>query len=117
MKKHLLWLLVPLIALSLVGCDQLGTDADSNLKTVYVGPEKVDCEGEGPQTCYQIKENPDDPWSLYYYEIDGFEYEPGYEYELIVSEKQEENPPAGGSRRRRQGGVSQGIRRGLERGH
>jgi heat shock protein HslJ len=57
----------------------------------------VDCEGEGPQTCYLVKENREDEWSLYYFEIDGFEYEPGYEYELIVSENNVENPPAGGS--------------------
>ena len=55
MNKHLLWLLIPLIALPLVGCDQLGLNEESNLKTVYVGPEKVDCEGDGPQTCYLIK--------------------------------------------------------------
>ena len=97
MKKHLLWLLISLIALTLVGCDQLGLNEESNLKTVYVGPERVDCEGEGPQTCYLIKENPEDDWSLYYYGIDGFDYEPGYEYELIVSENNVENPPAGGS--------------------
>jgi heat shock protein HslJ len=97
MKKYLLWLLIPLIALSLVGCDQLGSDEESNLKTVYVGPERVDCEGEGPQTCYLIKENPEDEWSLWYEEIDGFDFEPGYEYELIVSGNEVENPPAGGS--------------------
>ena len=98
MKTYLLWLLIPLIALSLIGCDQLGSDEESsNLKTVYVGPEKVDCEGEGPQTCYLVKENPEDEWSLWYFEIEGFEYEPGYEYELIVSENNVENPPTGGS--------------------
>ncbi len=97
MKKYLFWLLIPLAALSLVGCDQLGLGEESNLKTVYVGPERVDCEGEGPQTCYLIKENSEDEWSLYYFGIDGFDYEPGYEYELIVSENNVENPPAGGS--------------------
>ncbi len=99
MKKYLLWLLVPLLVLLLAGCDQLGTTEEpgSNLKRIYVGPEKVDCEGEGPQTCYLVREDPAEQWSLYYFEIDGFDFEPGYEYELIVSENSVQNPPAGGS--------------------
>lgn len=99
MKKNLLWLLVPLLVLLLAGCDQLGSTAEpgSNLKTIYVGSEKVDCEGEGPQTCYLVKEDPAEQWNLYYSEIDGFDFEPGYEYELIISENDVQDPPAGGS--------------------
>ena len=62
-----------------------------------VGPERVPCEGEGPQECYQVKETPDGEWQLFYDEIEGFEWEPGYEYELLVNVYQVENPPAGGS--------------------
>ena len=97
MKKYLMWILIPLIVLSLVSCDQLSSDDEPDLKTIYVGPERVDCEGEGPQTCYLIKENPEDEWSLWYEDIGDFDFKPGYEYELIVSENQVENPPAGGS--------------------
>jgi heat shock protein HslJ len=67
------------------------------IKTVYIGPERVECEGEGPQECYQYKEDPGDDWQLYYFGIDGFEYEEGYVYELLVAERSVENPPAGGS--------------------
>ena len=67
------------------------------IKTVYIGPERVDCVGEGPQTCYQYKENEEDLWGLYYFGIDGFDYEEGFEYELLVAETTIENPPAGGS--------------------
>lgn len=67
------------------------------IKTIYIGPERVECEGEGPQLCYQYKEDPDGDWLLYYNEIEGFEYESGYIYELLVAETQVENPPAGGS--------------------
>ena len=66
-------------------------------KTVYIGPERVECEGEGPQMCYQYKEDPEGDWQLYYFGIDGFEYEEGYVYELYVLESSVENPPAGGS--------------------
>lgn len=67
------------------------------LRTIYVGPERVECEGEGPQLCYQYKENPQDDWLLYYGEIENFEYEEGYVYELVVAESNVDAPPAGGS--------------------
>ncbi|UCG24826.1 MAG: META domain-containing protein [Chloroflexota bacterium] len=67
------------------------------IRTIYIGPERVECQGEGPQLCYQYKERPEDDWLLYYNEIDGFEYEEGYVYELMVAETNVPNPPAGGS--------------------
>ena len=66
-------------------------------RTIYVGPLLVDCEGEGPQKCMLVKEKPEDDYTLFYDQIEGFEYEEGYEYKLIVKEEPVENPPAGGS--------------------
>ena len=66
-------------------------------RTIYVGPLLVDCEGEGPQKCMLVKEKPEDDYTLFYDQIEGFEYEKGYEYKLIVKEELVENPPAGGS--------------------
>jgi heat shock protein HslJ len=65
--------------------------------TVFIGPSQVECQGEGPQLCYLYKENPDDDWLLFYDEIEGFEYEEGYDYELTVAKTPIENPPADGS--------------------
>ena len=65
--------------------------------TLFVGPERVPCEGEGPQECYLVKETPEGEWELFYDQIEGFEWEPGYFYELRVNVYQVENPPAGGS--------------------
>ena len=65
--------------------------------TLFVGPERVPCEGEGPQECNQVSETPDGEWQLFYNEIEGFQWEPGYIYELRVNVYQIENPPAGGS--------------------
>ena len=96
MKKVLLWLVIPFVILLFVGCDQLNQE-EAELKTIFVGPDRVDCEGEGPQTCYLVKENATDSWGLYYSEIEGLDYEAGYTYEVIVAENQVENPPAGGS--------------------
>jgi heat shock protein HslJ len=69
----------------------------SGEKTIYVGSELVDCEGEGPQQCMLVKENPTDEYSLFYDQIEGFVYDEGFEYELKVIEEPVENPPAGGS--------------------
>lgn len=64
---------------------------------VIVGPEQVECEGEGPQLCYLIKTEPDGEWEYFYSGIQGFEFEPGYEYELVVAVIPVKNPPAGAS--------------------
>ncbi|MGK7958527.1 MAG: META domain-containing protein [Crocosphaera sp.] len=56
-------------------------------KTVYISPETVDCIGVTPQKCLQIKENLEDNWTFFYGNIEGFDYEPGYFYELRISEK------------------------------
>ena len=67
------------------------------VKTIYVGPELVDCVGEAPQQCILVKEDPNAEYQYFYFGIEGFEYEPGYEYELLIRETAVENPPAGGS--------------------
>jgi heat shock protein HslJ len=44
-----------------------------------------------------VKENPEDDWTLFYDQIEGFEYEEGYEYELRILEEEVEDPPADAS--------------------
>jgi len=73
------------------------TDDNGIEKTLFVGPEKVDCVGVAPQKCYKVREDPSEEWRFFYSEIAGFEFEPGYEYELLVREVKVENPPADGS--------------------
>ncbi|PID87281.1 MAG: hypothetical protein CSB13_00225 [Chloroflexi bacterium] len=72
-------------------------EGSGEMVTMYVGSEFVDCEGEGPQTCMLIKYSPDEEYQLFYNGIDGFTFEPGYEYELKVRVTPVENPPADGS--------------------
>jgi heat shock protein HslJ len=64
---------------------------------VFVAPYQVDCEGEGPQKCLLIREDPSDEYQLFYFGIKGFEFEPGYSYQLKVKKEKVDNPPAGGS--------------------
>ena len=111
MKKsfYLLGLLAALAALALGACATAAqqpaqpndlpakTEATPVEKTLYVGSSQVDCTGVAPQKCLQVKEKPADPYQLFYGTIDGFEYEEGYEYELVVRVEQIENPPADAS--------------------
>lgn len=66
-------------------------------KTLFVGPELVDCTGVAPQKCLQVREDPDGEYQLFYSNIEGFTFEPGFEYELLVSVETVANPPADGS--------------------
>jgi heat shock protein HslJ len=87
--------LLALLVLSTVTAAQ---DSDSGaVKTLYVASEPVPCQGIGPQLCLQVKEAPDEAYSLFYDSIEGFVYEPGYDYELLVTVSDIENPPADAS--------------------
>lgn len=66
-------------------------------QTLYVGPVTVPCQGVAPQVCLQVKESPDEAYRLFYNRIEGFDYEPGYNYELRVEVSEIENPPADAS--------------------
>ena len=72
-------------------------EAPPEEKTIFIGPEKVECVGVGPMECYQVKEDPNAEWQFFYDEIEGFEWEPGYTYEIRVAIHQVENPPADAS--------------------
>jgi heat shock protein HslJ len=69
----------------------------ARIVTMIVGPVLVDCTGVAPQKCYQVKAKPEDEWRLFYSPIQGFEYEPGYEYQITVKVEPVANPPADAS--------------------
>ncbi len=66
-------------------------------KTLFVGPSLVDCEGVAPQKCMLVMDNPDDGYQMFYGNIEGFDFEEGFEYELIVRVEEVEDPPADAS--------------------
>jgi heat shock protein HslJ len=86
-----------LLALASVVVAACGPFGGSGEMTVYVGPYQVDCVGVAPQKCLLVKEKPGDDWTMRYDPIQGFDYEPGYEYELRILEEKVENPPADAS--------------------
>ncbi len=97
MNKKRTWV-VTMLALAAVvvsACGPLGGGAAQ--KTVYVGPYQVDCVGVGPQKCLLVKEDAEGDWTMYYDRIVGFDYEPGYEYTLRISEEKVKDPPADAS--------------------
>ena len=68
------------------------------VKTFFVGPEQAECSaGAGLRQCLMVKENPDDDYTFFYDNIDGFEWEEGYDYELLVEVFNVANPPADAS--------------------
>jgi heat shock protein HslJ len=73
------------------------TEAVGRVITAWVGPELVDCVGVAPQKCMQVKTNPDGEYTLFYDQIEGFDYQEGYEYEIQVLVEAVPNPPADAS--------------------
>jgi heat shock protein HslJ len=64
---------------------------------MIVAPELVDCEGAHPQKCMRVKFDPDEDWQYFYDQVEGFEFEPGYRYTLLVEKLEVQDPPADGS--------------------
>lgn len=59
---------------------------------MYIAAEQVDCVGVVPMKCLQVKESKDDNWTYFYSAIDGFSYESGYEYELLIKKTKVSDP-------------------------
>ncbi|MEN4761123.1 MULTISPECIES: DUF4377 domain-containing protein [unclassified Chryseobacterium] len=98
--KSILMGFIPAVAIfSLTQCTTTSdaTSSNGNEKTFIVGPQTADCTGVAPMKCLQVKETPNGEWTNFYTNIDGFTYEPGYEYVLKVKTEKIANPPADGS--------------------
>lgn len=89
------YIIAPLFLL-MAGCSQNArTDqAAENTKTLYIDSELADCVGVAPMKCMKIKESPDAEWEFFYQSIDGFTYEPEYQYRVSVKTTDVPNPPA-----------------------
>lgn len=78
-----------------VACGPAGSE--STTQTLFVGAEQVDCVGVAPQRCLLVKENAESEYVFFYDAIEGFEWEEGHKYELLVEVTEIDNPPADGS--------------------
>lgn len=78
-------------------CTASANASGNGEKILIIAPETTDCTGVMPMKCLQIKENANGSWTNLYTNIEGFTYEPGYEYVIKVKEEKIKNPPADGS--------------------
>lgn len=71
------------------------------LREIIVADRQVDCVGVGPQSCLLTKlvgqNYSASNWEYRYSGIEGFDYEPNYEYILLIKNTPISNPPADGS--------------------
>lgn len=68
------------------------SSSSKNTEKITVASEQADCVGVAPQKCLLVKEDGSDEWTFLYSQIEGFHYEPGYEYRLEIEKKVRENP-------------------------
>ncbi|WP_434778810.1 DUF4377 domain-containing protein [Neisseria sp. Ec49-e6-T10] len=81
----------------LSACQATETTNNTGEKIIEVGPKLIDCVGVAPMKCMQIKEQNSNEWTLLYNQINGFNYQPGYQYTLKVKVDKWENAPADAS--------------------
>jgi len=61
-------------------------------KTIYINSRKQPC-GQGPtKDCLQMREKPEENWRLFPNSIEGFDYKPGFLYQIKVSVETVSNP-------------------------
>jgi len=83
--KHLL----PLLIIGLLAPAACTSQAGPGEHIYWVNSLKVPCVGIAPSHCIQVckGENPTE-WKAFHASIEGFEFEPGYVYKLIVQEEE-----------------------------
>ena len=63
-------------------------------ETLYIQDKLADCVGVAPMKCMQVRSQPGESWGLFYQQIEGFTFEPGYRYQLEVTKEQLADVPA-----------------------
>lgn len=81
--------LILILVLTIFGMNTCTGPTDKpNIETWWINSSKKDCTGVGPMSCLQIQKGKNiDPnaWELFYSGIEGFEYQPGFIYQIEVS--------------------------------
>ena len=98
MNKQLLFCVLSLLAVLSVSCNK--SDGESTIygksweeKWVVASKTITATGANGPETCYWIKVDNNPVWQISHSQIDGFNYESGYEYELLVNAQEILDPP------------------------
>ena len=98
-------LLVILVILmgAMPACQEKAPAASPQTFTMRVNYYRQPCEGEGTQDCLLVQQGKQigtPNWDLFYGDIQGFAYEPGYVYTLKVSVEKVSAPPQDAADRR-----------------
>ncbi|MEQ8676169.1 MAG: META domain-containing protein [Aggregatilineales bacterium] len=64
---------------------------------MHIAPYQQDCVGVGAQQCLIVRFEDDDNLTFFYDQIEGFTFEEGFEYTLLVNITERENVPADAS--------------------
>lgn len=79
---------------SLAGQSENQTDNQALQMMMIVAPQMVRCGEDGFRLCLQVKFDPEEDWQVLDSAIEGFDYEPGYRYTLLVEQLDIQDPPA-----------------------
>ena len=82
-----------MILLILFAC----TEKQPDTKVLFVNDHLEDCVGVAPQKCMLVRESEEEEWSYFYSSIEGFTFEPGNSYKLLVQVTEVKDPPADAS--------------------
>lgn len=88
-------LLILLFSLAVFGSSSCQKEDQIQTEIWWINSAKVDCMGVGPMTCFQIQKNKEiesGKWELFYEDIEGFQYQPGFVYQVKVNISQKSNP-------------------------
>ncbi|MDX1804250.1 MAG: DUF4377 domain-containing protein [Alcanivorax sp.] len=77
----MLWWFCGLLMVLLVACSK---KPEGTL--LYVAPYPSACIGAGTMACLRVRDTADGNWRVFYGHIDGFDFQPGYDYTLRVKE-------------------------------
>lgn len=102
---HLKYSIIPAIVVALFlgnsSCSIVGNEGNpSKVVNMRINHFRQTGIGEALHLVYLVQENEDiggEEWSFFYDEIEGFDYELGYVYDLKVRKVEIENPPMDGS--------------------
>ena len=100
MVKRILLLICISLSCILASCRKTEDVVDNHevwFESWIVASKMVQGSGDSPELYYWIKRNGDPVWTRQTAEVIGFDYEPGYEYEIEVRAESLDNPPADGS--------------------
>lgn len=97
MKNYLIKKIAPKLFLTFALILGLSMVSRATVIRLTVKEDLASCTGVAPMTCMQVKYKNSKSWELFYSQINGFKYEAGYRYVLLVNRTKRKNVPADAS--------------------